>query len=75
MDLSDIILFMAVFFMTPLIVLIFALEDGPYVYEKGVGFRKRTAKERQNHWINLGLTLFASWVGVLVVYFLLEVFG
>jgi hypothetical protein len=75
MDLSDIILFMAIFFMTPLIILIFALEDGPYVYEKGVGFRKRTPKERQNHWINLGLTLFLSWVGVLVVCFLLEVFS
>lgn len=70
--LAEIVLFIAVFFVTPVIVLLFSLEDGPYVYDRLVGYRRRTAKERQRYWINMFLTLACSWVVVLITYFILE---
>lgn len=75
MHLSEIILFMAVFFMTPLIILIYALGDSPYVHEPLVGYRKRTKVEAQMHWVNFGITLVVSWIIVGIICCLLEIFG
>jgi len=75
MPLAEIILFIAVFFMTPLIILIYALEDSPYVYERLVGYRKRTPLEAKTHWVNLGLTLGGAWIIVGIICCLLEIFG
>ncbi len=75
MPLVEIILFMAVFFMTPLIILVYALENSPYVHEPLVGYRKRTKVEAQTHWVNFGITLVAAWIIVGIVCCLLEIFG
>ena len=75
MLLADIILFVAVFFMTPLIILIYALEDSPYVYERLVGYRKRTKAEAKTHWVNLGITMAGAWIIVGIIYCLLVIFA
>lgn len=75
MSLADILLFFAVFFMTPLIILIYALEDSPYIHEEGVGYRKGTEAERSRHWANLWLTLAGGWLIFGIIYGLLEIFS
>lgn len=73
--LNDIILFVAVFFMTPAIVMMFALQDSSEVYEKLIGYRKRTKAERNMLWVNMALTLAGAWMVVGIIYITLEVFG
>lgn len=75
MPLMDIILFIAIFFMTPLIILVYVLEDSPYVYDRLVGYRKRTQREAQTHWVNMGITLAGAWLFVGIVCCLLEIFA
>ncbi|WNL63288.1 hypothetical protein [Citrobacter phage Tr1] len=66
MTILDILIFMMVFFATPLVVLIFTLESGDYKVVNGWHVRK-SKEEIRWHWIKMFIALLIVWVVIAIL--------